>query len=101
MKGLNIKHCSLKFDFNYSKDKTKFFDTLVYVDQHQKLQTTLKPSNYIYGNSSTLYKKHCLWLGPQNKTYLLNVSRICKTFRRTYREIYCQRIQRKNYQNPN
>ena len=41
MKDLNIKHSSIKFDCKYFKDKIEFLDALVYIDQHQKLQTTL------------------------------------------------------------
>ena len=42
--------------FKYSKDKIGFFDKLVYIDQHQKLQTSLyqKPrdsQNDLYANS--------------------------------------------------
>ena len=37
MKDLNTNYLSIKFDFKYSKDKVEFLDSLVYIDQHQKL----------------------------------------------------------------
>ena len=63
-----LKHPSIKFDFKYSKNKIEFLDTLVYIDQHQKLQTSLyqKPTdsqNYLHANSKHPYyfkKKHSL-----------------------------------------
>lgn len=41
LKDLNKKLWSIKFDYKYSTDKIEFLDSLVYLDQHQKLQTTL------------------------------------------------------------
>lgn len=49
MKNLNVNiHPSKEFDFQYSKDKIKFMERLVYRDQHQKLETTLyqKPKKF-------------------------------------------------------
>ena len=47
MNYLSTKNSSIKFDFNYFKVKIEFLDTLVYIEQRQKLQTTLyqKPAD--------------------------------------------------------
>ena len=67
MKDLNIKHSLIKFEFKYSIDKIESLDTLIYIDQRQKLQTSLsqKPAdsqNYFHANSKHPYslKKHSL-----------------------------------------
>ena len=55
-----MKHGSLNFDFNHSKDKDEFLGTLVYTDQHQKLKATFykKPTDsqdYLHANSNHPY----------------------------------------------
>ena len=37
MNYLSTKNSSIKFDFNYFKVKIEFLDTLVYIEQRQKL----------------------------------------------------------------
>ena len=67
-----MKHCSLNFDFNLTKDKDEFLYKLVYTDQYQKLKATFyekrtDSQNYLHANSKHPYslKKHYLWPGPQ------------------------------------
>ena len=38
---LNQKHHSIKFDYKFDCKQIEFLDTLVYIDQQNKLQTTL------------------------------------------------------------
>ena len=38
---LNTKHISIKFEFKYSRQQIEFLDTLVYIDNNNKLQPTL------------------------------------------------------------
>ena len=47
MNELNQKHPSLKFDYKFDCKQTELLDTLVYIDQQNKPQTTLfkKPSD--------------------------------------------------------
>ena len=40
VKDLSAKHPSIKLDFKHFKDKIEFLGALLYVEQHQKLQTT-------------------------------------------------------------
>ena len=41
MSELNQKHPSIKFDYKFDCKQIEFLDTLVYIDQQNKLQTTL------------------------------------------------------------
>ena len=41
MNELNQKHLSIKFDYRFDRKKIEFLDTLVYIDQQNKLQSTL------------------------------------------------------------
>ena len=57
---LNTKHTSIKLEFKYSRQQTEFLDTLVYIDNNNKLQTTLykKPTdqqNYLHSKSEHPY----------------------------------------------
>ena len=81
MKDLNTKHPSIKFDFKYSKNKIEFLDTLVYIDQHQKLQTSLyqKPTdsqNYLHANS----KHPCSFKKSIPYSQALRIKRVCSKF---------------------
>ena len=63
MKDLNTKYPSIKFDFEYSKDKIEFLDTVIRADHRQKLQTTLnlKPAssqNSFFFSTFQEYVKH-------------------------------------------
>ena len=40
IKDLSAKDPSIKLDFKHFKDKIEFLGALLYVEQHQKLQTT-------------------------------------------------------------
>ena len=48
MSDLNQKHASVKFDYKFDYKQIEFLDTLIDVDQQNKLQTTLfwKSSNH-------------------------------------------------------
>ena len=54
---LNNKHPSIKFgDYKISDTEFNFLDTKVYIDEHNRLQTTLYPKptdwqNYLYRTS--------------------------------------------------
>ena len=57
---LNTKHTSFKFEFKYSRQQIVFPDTVVYIDNNNKLQTTLykKPTdrqNYLHSKSEHPY----------------------------------------------
>ena len=41
MSELNQKHASVKFDYKFDYKQIEFLDTLIDVDQQNKLQTTL------------------------------------------------------------
>ena len=77
---LNTKHTSIKFEFKYSRQQIKFLDTLVYIDNNNKLQTTLyKKStdrqNYLHSKSEDPYslKKSIAY------SQALRIKRMCST----------------------
>ena len=77
---LNTKHTSIKFEFKYSRQQIEFLDTLVYIDNDNKLQTTLykKPTdcqNYLHSKSEHPYslKKSIAY------SQVLRIKRICST----------------------
>ena len=78
---INKKHHSIKFDFEFSKEKIEFLDTLVYKDYHNRLQTTLykKPTdrqNYLHAKSA-----HPLSLKKSIPySQALRIKRLCSTF---------------------
>ena len=41
MSELNQKHSSIKFDYKFHCKQVELLDTLVYIDQQNKIQTTL------------------------------------------------------------
>ena len=60
MSELNKKHPSIKFDYKFECKRIELLDTLVYIDQQNKLQTTLfrKSSdrqNFLNTKSKHLY----------------------------------------------
>ena len=53
VKELNLRHPSIKFDYNISNKEVSFLDTIVYIDKNNKLRTKLykKPTdrqNYLH-----------------------------------------------------
>ena len=77
---LNTKHTSIKFEFKYSRQQIEFLDTLLYIDNNNKLQTTLykKPTdrqNYLHSKSEHPYslKKSIAY------SQALRIKRICTT----------------------
>ena len=81
MSELNQKHPSIKFDYKFDCKQIEFLDTLVYIDQQNKLQTTLsrkssERQNFLNAKLEHLYslKKSI----PFSQT--LRIRRICSTF---------------------
>ena len=81
MSELNQKHPSIKFDCKVDYKQIQFLDTLVYIDQQNKLQTTLsrkssERQNFLNAKLEHLYslKKSI----PFSQT--LRIRRICSTF---------------------
>ena len=77
---LNTKHTSIKFEFKYLRQQIEFLGTLVYIDNNNKLQTTLykKPTdrqNYLHSKSEHSYslKKSIAY------SQALRIKRICST----------------------
>ena len=81
MSELNQKHPSIKFDYKFDCKQIEFLDTLVYIDQQNKLQTTLsrkssERQNFLNAKLEHLYslKKSI----PFSQT--LRIRRIWSTF---------------------
>ena len=81
MSELNQKHPYIKFDYKFDCKQIEFLDTLVYIDQQNKLQTTLfwklsDHQNFLNAKSEHLYslKKSI----PYSQA--LRIQRICSTF---------------------
>ena len=77
---LNTKHTSIRFEFKYLRQQIEFLETLVYIDNNNKLQATLykKPTdcqNYLYSKSEHPYslKKSIAY------SQALRIKRICST----------------------
>ena len=77
----NKSKTSIKFDFEFSRERIEFLGTLVYIDSKNKLQTTLykKPTdcqNYLHAKSAHPFslKKSI----PYSQA--LRIRRICSTF---------------------
>lgn len=67
MKDLNSKHPSIKLDFKHFKDKIKLLDALLYIDQHEKLQTTQQTMQH-YTKTNRLSKLLTLQITPNTAT---------------------------------
>ena len=81
MSELNQKHPTIKFGYKFDCKRIEFLDTLVYIDQQNKLKTTLfrKSSdreNFLNAKSEHPYplKK----ITPYSQA--LRIRRICSTF---------------------
>ena len=77
---LNTKHISIKFEFKYSRQQIEFLDTLVYIDNNNKLQPTLYKNftdhqNYLHSKLEHSYslKKRIAY------SQVLRIKRICST----------------------
>ena len=75
---LNTKHTSIKFEFKYSRQQIEVLNTLVYIHNNNKLQTTLyrkhtDPQNYLHAKSEHPYplKKSIAY------SQTLRIKRIC------------------------
>ena len=81
MSELNRKHPSIKFDFKFDSKQIDFLDTLVYIDQQNKLQTTLfrKSSDHQnFLNAKSEYPYSLKKSIPYSQA--LRIRRICPTF---------------------
>ena len=95
---LNTKHTSIKFEFKYSRQQIEFLDTLVYIDNNNKLQTTLykKPTdrqNYLHSKSEHLtHLKRALHIAKScvSKEYAQH-----KMSSRNIQAIFCSNSKRK------
>ena len=95
---LNTKHTSIKFAFKYSRQQIEFLDTLVYIDNNNKLQTTLykKPTdcqNYLLSKSEHPYslKNSIAYSQPSvSKEYAQH-----KMSSRNIQAIFCSNSKRK------
>ena len=97
---LNTKHTSFKFEFKYSRQQIVFPDTVVYIDNNNKLQTTLykEPTdrqNYLHSKSEHPYSLKmsialCIGKPCVSKGY-----RQHKTSSRNIQAIFCSNSKRK------
>ena len=88
MSELNQKHPSIKFHYRFDCKQIEFLNTLVYIDQQNKLQTTLfQKSSYRqnflnanihihYGTSILIKEKYSLQPSTLNSADMLNIPRI-------------------------
>ena len=77
---INKNHHSIKFDFEFSKEKIEFLETLVYKDHKNRLQATLykKPTNH----QDYLHAKSAYPLSLKNSipySEALRIKRVCST----------------------
>ena len=75
---LNTKHTSIKYAFKYSRQQIEFLNTLIYIDNNNKLQSTLykKPTdrqNYLHSKHPYSLKKSIAY------SQALRIKRICAT----------------------
>ena len=68
MSELNQKHPSIKFHYRFHCKQIEFLNTLVYIDQQNKLQTTL--------TSILIKEKYSLQPSTLNSADMLNIPRI-------------------------
>ena len=78
---INKNHHSIKFDFEFSKEKIEFLETLVYKDHKNRLQATLykKPTNH----QDYLHTKPAHPLSLRKSipySEALRIKRVCSTF---------------------
>ena len=75
MSELNQKHLSMKFDYKFDCKQIEFLDTLVYIDQQNKLQTTLfwKPSDRQSFVNAKLKHPYSLQPSTSSSKNMLNI----------------------------
>ena len=85
MSELNQKHPSIKFDYKFDCKQIEFLDTLVYIDQQNKLQTTLFRKSSDRQNFLNAKLKHPYSLNKSVPySQALRIRRICSTFQEYY-----------------
>ena len=78
---LNQKHPSIKFDYKFDCKQIEFLDTLVYIDQQNKLQTTLFRKSSDRQNFLNAKSEHPYSLKKSIPySQALRIRRICSTF---------------------
>ena len=81
MSELNQKHPSIKFDYKFDCKQIEFLDTLVYIDQQNKLQTTLFRKSSDRQNFLNAKSEHPYSLKKSIPySQALRIRRICSTF---------------------
>ena len=81
MSELNQKHPSIKFDYKFDCKQIEFLDTLVYIDQQNKLQTTLFQKSSDRQNFLNAKSKHPYSLKKSIPySQALQIRQICSTF---------------------
>ena len=97
---LNTKHTSIKFEFKYSRQQIEFLDSLVYIDNNNKLQATLykKPTDrqkYLHSKSEHPYSLKKSIACSQ----ALRIKRICSTQNEfeKYSSNLLQQLKKKGY----
>ena len=81
MSELNQKHPSIKFDYKFDCKQIEFLDTLVYIDQQNKLQTTLFRKSSDRQNFLNAKSEHPSSLKKSiPDSQALRIRRICSTF---------------------
>ena len=77
----NQKHPSIKFDYKFDCKQIEFLDTLVYIDQQNKLQTTLFRKSSDRQNFLNAKSEHPSSLKKSiPDSQALRIRRICSTF---------------------
>ena len=81
MSELNQKHPSIKFDYKFDCKQIEFLDTLVYIDEQNKLQTTLFRKSSDRQNFLNAKSEHPYSLKKSIPySQALRIRRICSTF---------------------
>ena len=88
---LNQKHPSIKFDYKFDCKQTESLDNWVYIDQQNKLQTTVfrKSSDHqnflnVIGTSILIKEKYSQQPSTLNSANMLNIPRIPQPVQKTY-----------------
>ena len=80
MSELNQKDPSIKFDYKFDCKRIEFLDTIVYIDQQNKLQTTLFRKSRDRQNFLKSKSEHSFSLKKSiSYSQALRIRRICST----------------------
>ena len=75
----NQKHPSIKFNYKLDCKRIEFLDTLVYIDQQNKLQTTP-----VIVKTFLMQNRNILQPSTSNSTNMLNIPRLPQSLWKTY-----------------